>query len=58
MEEMEEATLAWCKCEQSFVVNEKHFEKQKLNLNLFCDGKGLHISSPRINNRFYKSSRF
>ena len=49
VEEMEEATLAWCKYEQSFMINEKHFEKQKLNLNLFCDDKGLHRSSTCIN---------
>ena len=45
---MEEAAVAWCKYEQSFMVNEKHFEKQKLNLNLFCDDKGLYRSSTRI----------
>ena len=48
---MEEATLAWCKYEQSFMVNEKHFEKQKFNLNLFCDDKGLFRSSARINTK-------
>ena len=46
---MEEATLAWCKYEQSFMVNEKHFEKQKFNLN--CDDKGLFRSSTRINTK-------
>ena len=51
MEEMEEATLAWCKYEQSFMVNEKHFEKQKLNLNLFCDDKGVYRSSTGINTK-------
>ena len=50
-EEMEEATLAWCKYEQSFMVNEKHFEKQKSNLNLFCDDKGLYRSGIRINSK-------
>ena len=51
VEEMEEATLAWCKYEQSVMVNEKHFEKQKLNLNLFYDDKRLYRSSPRINTK-------
>ena len=32
VKEMEKATLGWCRYEQSFMVNEKHFEKQKLNL--------------------------
>ena len=48
MEEMEEATLAWCKYQQYFMVNEKHFKKQKFNLNLFCDDKGLYRSSTCI----------
>ena len=48
---MEEATLAWCKYEQSFMVNEKHFEKQTLNLNLICDDKGLYRLSTRINTK-------
>ena len=48
VEEMEEATLAWCKYQQSFMVNEKHFKKQKFNLNLFCDDKGLYGSSTCI----------
>ena len=51
VDEMEEATLAWCKYEQSFMVNEKHFEKQKLNLNLICDDKGLYRLSTRINTK-------
>ena len=33
------------------MVNEKHFDKQKLNLNLFCDDKGLYRSSTRINTK-------
>ena len=33
------------------MVNEKHFEKQKFNLNLFCDDKGLFRSSARINTK-------
>ena len=33
------------------MVNEKHFEKQKLNLNLFCDDRGLYRSSTRINTK-------
>ena len=28
--ELNEAKLDWCKYEQSFIVKEKHFEKQKL----------------------------
>ena len=51
VEQMEEASLAWCKYEQIFMVNEKHFEKQKSNLNLFCDYKGLYISGTRINTK-------
>ena len=51
VEEMEEATLAWCKQKKSFMVNEKHFEKQNPNLNLFCDDKGLYRSSTRINTK-------
>ena len=61
VEEMEEATLAWCKYEQSFMVNEKHFEKQKLNLDLFCNVKGLYRSSIHIDTTklsFYKNSQF
>ena len=34
---LNEATLDWCTYEHSFIVKEKHFEKQKLALNLFCD---------------------
>ena len=30
------------------MVNEKHFEKQKLNLDLFCNVKGLYRSSIHI----------
>ena len=41
--------LNWCKYEQSFLVKEKHFEKQKLVLNLFCDEKGLYRSNTRVN---------
>ena len=37
--ELNEAKLDWCKYKQSFIVKEKHFEKQKLPLNLFCDEK-------------------
>ena len=33
------------------MVNEKHFEKQKLNLNLFCDDRGLYRSSMRISTK-------
>ena len=51
VEEMEEATLAWCKFEQSFMGNEKHFEKQKSGMNLFCDDKGLYRSRTRINTK-------
>ena len=50
-EEMEETTLASCKYEQSFVMNEKHFEKQKLNHNLFCDDKELYRSCTLINTK-------
>ena len=35
--QIEWATLDWCTYEHSFIVKEKHFEKQKLALNLFCD---------------------
>ena len=31
------------------MVNDKHFEKQKLNLNLFCDDRALYRSSTCIN---------
>ena len=48
---MDDATLAWCIYEQSFMVNERHFEKQKLTLNLFCDDKGLYRSGTRINTK-------
>ena len=51
VEEIEGAILAWCKYEQSFMVNEKHFKKQNLNLNLFCDDKGLYRSNTRINTK-------
>ena len=51
VEEMEETTLEWCKSKKSFMVNEKHFEKQKLNLNLFCDDKGLYKSNTHINTK-------
>ena len=34
--ELNEAKHHWCKYEQSFIVKEKYFEKQKLALNLFC----------------------
>ena len=37
--------LDWCKYEQSFVVKEKNFEKQKLALSLFCDEKGCYRSN-------------
>ena len=47
--EMNEAKLDWCKYELSFLVKEKHFEKQKLALNLFCDEKGLYRSNSRLN---------
>ena len=33
------------------MVNEKHFEKQKLKLYLFCDDKGLYRSSTCINTK-------
>ena len=46
--ELIEAKLDWCKYEQSFIVKEKHFEKQKLVLNLFCDEKRLYRSSTRV----------
>ena len=49
--EMEETTLASCKYEQSFMMNEKHFEKQKLNHNLFCDDKELYRSCTLINSK-------
>ena len=48
---MDDATFAWCIYEQSFMVNERHFEKQKLTLELFCDDKGLHRSGTRINTK-------
>ena len=51
VEEMEETTLASCKYEQSFMVNEKHFEKQKLNHNLFCHDNELYRSCTRINTK-------
>ena len=51
VEKMREATLEWCKYEQSFMVNEKHFEKQKLNLNLFCDDKGQYRWNTRTNTK-------
>ena len=47
--ELNEAKLDWCKYEQSFIVKEKHFEKQKLALNLFHDEKGLYRSNTRVN---------
>ena len=47
--ELNEAKLDWCKYEQSFFDKEKHFEKQKLVLNLFCDEKGLYRSNTRVN---------
>ena len=48
-EELNEAKLDWCKYEQSFNVKEKHFENQKLALNLFCDEKELYRSKARLN---------
>ena len=47
--ELNEAKLDWCKYEQSFIVKEKHFGKQKLALNLFYDEKGLYRSNTRVN---------
>ena len=47
--ELNEAKLDWCKYEQIFIVKEKHFEKQKLALNLFYDEKGLYRSNTRVN---------
>lgn len=47
--EMNEAKLDWCKYELSFLFKERHFEKQKLELNLFCDEKGLYRSNSRLN---------
>ena len=49
--EMEERTLASFKYEQSFMMNEKHFEKEKLNHNLFCDDNELYRSCTRINTK-------
>ena len=46
--ELNEAKLDWCKYEQNFIVKEKHFEKQKLGLNLFCDEKGISKSKTRV----------
>ena len=43
--ELNEAKLDWCRYEQTFTVKEKHFEKQKLALNLFHDEKGLYRSN-------------
>ena len=34
---------------KSFIVKEKHFEKQKLALNLFYDEKELYRSNTRVN---------
>ena len=36
--------------QRSFMMNEKHFENQKLNLNLFYD-KELYGSNTRINSK-------
>ena len=47
--ELNEAKLDWCKNEQSFLVKKKHFEKQKLALNLFRDEKVLYRSNTRVN---------
>ena len=47
--ELNEAKLDWCKYEQNFIVKKKHFEKQKLALNLFCHEKGLYRSNTRVN---------
>ena len=47
--EMNEAKLDWCKYELSFLVKEKHFEKQKLALNLFCDDEQLYRSNTGVN---------
>ena len=47
--ELNEAKLDWCKYEQSFIVKEKHFEKQKVALNLFYDEQGLYRSKTRVN---------
>ena len=48
-EELNEAKLDWCKYEQSFIVKEKHFEKQKLALNLLYDEKELYRSNAILN---------
>ena len=40
--ELNEAKRDWCKYEQSFIAKKKHFEKQKLALNLFYHEKGLY----------------
>ena len=49
VDEMNEAKFDWCRYEQSFIIKDKHFEKQKLSLNLFCDEKGLYRSNTRVN---------
>ena len=47
--EFNEAKRDWCKYELSFTVKKKHFEKQKLAMNLFYDEKGLYRSKTRVN---------
>ena len=44
-----EAKLDWCQHEQSFIVKEKHFEKQKLALNLCYDEKGFYRLNQKAN---------
>ena len=61
VEQMGEASLAWCKYEQIFMVNEKHFENQNRILTYFVIIKGCIyqvLVSILKSYSFYKSNRF